>query len=247
MSLSVTVITSSIGRVQLAKCMDSVQKQTHPCHHKIFINGRKWWEDAFKSVPLNCAPSQEVIWLESETGEVGVGPGANGVHAAAAWLVGTDLICFLSDDDWYEPNHVESLVKLIEENNLDWAYSLRKLVNLEGDIIAEDNFNSLGHWPCVYDDNSYLVDNSCFMVKTPLARHYGALWMVPVIQDRAFLAGLKQAPVSYGTTGLSTVNYRCGTGTGVTDPAWYKEWNDKSKLRYPNGFPWRRENVWKLK
>jgi glycosyltransferase involved in cell wall biosynthesis len=38
----------------------------------------------------------------------------HGIVAASAYLVQEDLICWVDDDNWLEPEHVESLVEAIK-------------------------------------------------------------------------------------------------------------------------------------
>ncbi len=236
---SVTVITASIGRDTLKQTIESVAQQTVSCRHFVFLNG------ADKPNPLISLPyDAEVIRIPETTGDCGSGPGAGAIYAAAPWLTNSDYVCYLNDDDWFEPEHVATLLALAEEYRLHWAYSLRRFVNLQGDIIGEDNFDSLGHYPCLYDPADFLVDNSCFLVRTSLARKYGHEWHTPRFSDRNFLRALKGHGVPYGTTGLSTVNYRIGLSS-TTDPVKYVAYNNEAAAaKYPDGFPWRKEQTW---
>ena len=70
--------------------------------------------------------------------EENVGKGWYGhrVYAACGYLVNADVICYLDEDNWFEPNHVEKLVERIKKG-ADWAYSLRKIIDREGNYVCE--------------------------------------------------------------------------------------------------------------
>lgn len=244
---TVTVITSSIGRPELKQCVESVMAQTFPCKHMIFINGEKWHRAA-DEVLSQFTPMANIqsIKLKEETGDCGVGPGAGDVFAAAPWLTTSDFVFFLNDDDFYETNHVESILTLMVNNNLDWAYSLRRFVDKDGKPFCEDDFDSLGFWPCVYSDTQFLVDNSCYAMRRSVAKQFGPCWLTPAVGDRAILRAMKQAGLSSGCTGLTTVNYRVGGSAPPPDADYYKINTERIREKHPEGFPWRKPTVFRM-
>lgn len=240
---TITVVTSSIGRPELRACIESVQKQDYPLKvkHMVFVNGPPWHEKAKET--LKDFPEVEAFYLREETGDVGIGPGCGNVFAAGPWLTNSDLIFYLNDDDFYEPDHVSSMVKIMWENNLSWAYSLRRFVDKDGKPFCEDDFDSLGFWSCVYSDSQFLVDNSCYAMRKDVAKRFGHCWSVPAVGDRAVLRALKQAGLRAGCTGMSTVNYRVGGSAPPPDSDYYKINTEAIKARYPEEFPWRKKTV----
>lgn len=244
--MTVSVITSSIGRKELAQTIESVKAQGFPCRHYIFVNGHKYHDNARKV--LSQYSDVHGIYLPEETGDYGTGPSMADVFAAAPFLTKSEWIFFLNDDDFYDPNHMESLFALINRHKLKWAYSLRKFVDVDGQFICHDDWNSLGHWPCVYqdprNDDAYLVDNSCYVVHRSLATKLAIVWTaLPVISDRCFLLALKETKAPYGCTGLSTVNYRVGTGTAGGSRLDYIKCAEITKQNFPKGYPWRAQSV----
>jgi len=238
MNPTVTVITSSIGRPELRRCVESVQYQTMKCRHYVYVNGLKWHIPAHEV--LRDFPLVHGMFLPEETGNSGMGPSCASVFAAAPYLTESDYVFYLNDDDFYEEDHVESLVSLMEKENLSWAYSLRRFVDRHGTPVCEDDWDSLGHWPNVFGDGSFLVDNSCYALRTSVARKHSAAWMKrPYIADRIFLQELKSSNLSYGCSGKSTVNYRLGTGTAQSPEALYIECARRARQKFPEGFPWR--------
>ena len=48
---------------------------------------------------------------------IGKGWYGHRVYAACSFLVNADVICYLDEDNWFEPDHVEKMVKKLEEDN----------------------------------------------------------------------------------------------------------------------------------
>lgn len=231
MSLSVAVVTSTQGRSTITKAIQSVKDQTRKATHYVFIHGAEYSD---KTVP-HLADDTVAVHLPRANG--GGGYGMAPVFALAPFAITEDVICYLDDDNWYEPDHIESLVEMIEKHDLGWAYSYRKIVDNEGSFICEDNCESLGMQ--LNSDNQYLVDNSCYAVRTNVARRHSHAWYVPVISDRSFQHELMRAGLSVGTTGKHSVNYRLskdGTG-GMTAEKFINnnEWMKKHRPDFKCG------------
>jgi glycosyltransferase involved in cell wall biosynthesis len=163
------------------------------------------------------------------------------VFALAPFVVDEDIIFYLDDDNWYEPDHIESLASMIEEHDLGWAYSLRKIVDNEGNWICDDNCESLGCHPNSHQQ--YLVDNSCYAVRTDVARKHSHAWYVPIVSDRNFQAELMRNRVRAGTTGRHTINYRLShDGTGGMTKEKFLGNNEWMKQNRP-GFEWTKKQI----
>jgi hypothetical protein len=133
--------------------------------------------------------------------------------------------------DWFEENHIESLVKAIGNN--DYAYSLRKLINHDGSFWDYDNFESIGH-------HGNFIDLNCYLMKKTLATKIAPLWFNTtgelMIGDRFIFHELKQNNISWAATGEYTVNYRLNPNRDLKN--FFENGNMKNKLIYPQGFPW---------
>jgi hypothetical protein len=163
------------------------------------------------------------------------------VYALAPYVIDEDIIFYLDDDNWFEPDHIESLASLIEQNDLGWAYSLRKIVDNDGNWICDDNCESLGCQPNA--SGHYLVDNSCYAVRTDVARRYGYAWYVPIVSDRNFQAELMRNRIRCGTTGKHSTNYRLShDGTGGMTPQMFMDNNNFMSSRFTD-FPWTKRQV----
>jgi len=200
MSLSVAVVTSTRGRPTITKAIQSVKDQTRKATHYVFIHGAEYSD---KTIP-HLADDTVAVHLPRANG--GGGYSMAPVFALAPFAITEDVICYLDDDNWYEPDHIESLVEMIEKHDLGWAYSYRKIVDNEGNFICEDNCESLGMQ--LNSANHYLVDNSCYVVRTDVARRHSHAWYIPVVSDRSFQFELMRVKLSVGTTGKHSVNYR---------------------------------------
>ncbi len=114
--MKVAVVTPTIASKHLKQCIDSVNKQTYKdITHYIFVDGCQYEPEARKI--LKQSPKTKMIELEENVGKGWYG---HRVYAACSFLVNADVICYLDEDNWYEPNHIEELVNVIKEGN-DWA------------------------------------------------------------------------------------------------------------------------------
>lgn len=234
--MNIAVVTSTRGRETIKQAIDSVKAQTRGARHYVFAHGKDCWD----AVSANTAGSDvDVVYLPVANG--GGGYAMAPVYAAAPYLVGEDLIFFLDDDNFYDPDHIESITSLIEQHDLGWAYSLRKIVDNEGNPICDDNCESLGCHPNSHQQ--YLVDNSCYAVKTEYARKHSHAWYVPVVSDRSFQAALMKDKIRCGTTGRHSVSYRLsadGSG-GMTKEKFLG--NNEWMAQHRPGFEWTKKQI----
>jgi len=243
MTLTAAVVTSSIGRDTLSDTIEAVQRQTYPARHTVFVNGPEFHERG--RAILERYPDVLACYLPAPGTVKGV-PGPESVYGAAPFLTTADVIFYCNDDDIYDPDHVASMMTLIERERLDWAYSLRRIVGMDLAPVAEDDCESLGYWPCFYGPDAYLVDVSSYAVRRQTAISAAPGWYVSPIGDRVFLRALKQVAHAAGCTGRSTVRYRLQPGPGHgTNREFFERGNAKMTGRYPGGFPWRRETVFR--
>jgi glycosyltransferase involved in cell wall biosynthesis len=210
---SVAVITPTTGKSSLSRAMRSVANQTFKnVHHYIVVDGPDFFEKAFES--MECAPDSDTNF------SIHVSPcntGAGGfyghrIYAAYPHLLNEDYIAFLDDDNWFEPNHIESLVTTIQKDNLAWAHSLRKVWINSENFLADDKCESIGRWPIWFtQENSakdWLVDTSSFCFRRSFLIHVCQLWHSGWGGDRRFFKIIKDNPgAKYDTTGIHTMNY----------------------------------------
>jgi len=130
------------------------------------------------------------------------------VYAAMPLMVNADYILFLDEDNWFEPNHVETMINKIKSKDLMWSYSLRRICNEAGEYICDDDCESLGRCPTFYDSALNFVDTNCYCFRreylVTVAHHFYGGWGA----DRPFYKATSTALPSFGCTGEATVNYR---------------------------------------
>ena len=222
---SVAVVTATTGRDSLKKTVESVRAQTFPCTHYVF------WDGVPVPFDIDYGWKIDSIALPYKTGGNGIMNG--GIVAASAYLVTEDLICWLDDDNTFEPNHIEELIKAKE--NKPYAYSLRKLVEPDGTFFDYDDFESLGQHSGFIDLNCYLMDRQLAVQIAPLwYRTTGEL----MVGDRFIYEALKQNNLPFGESGKYTVNYLLNAKRDLR--SWLFDGNIKSRAKYAGELPWRK-------
>lgn len=247
--MKVSVITATTGKSTLAECIASVREQTYTnIEHIVVVDGKERWEKVDSILYSLKFPipsfNEHVCVLPYPTGTNRYN--GHRIYGAFTYLSSGDYIMWLDDDNILEPNHVESLVKTVEENKLDWAYSLRKIIDEEGKFICDDDCESLGKWKSVLND--HFVDVNCFFLKRDLAVSVSPIWYRQARQpgvmevDRALTAVLMHPNnnLKFDTNGDYTVRYRVGS-TGISVQAgFFLDGNQKMLQHYNGALPWKK-------
>jgi glycosyltransferase involved in cell wall biosynthesis len=232
---SVVVITPTVGSDKLADAIASVQNQTYGnIQHLLVLDGYEYLHKA----PHSDNDKLKIIMLPYNTGANGF----NGqrIYASIPHLVNADYVFFLDEDNWYEPDHVSSLVETIEKNKLDWAYSLRKVYTPDKKFIADDNCESLGKWPIYFshDNPQYLIDTSAFAFKREFIQatchrwHSGA-WG----EDRRYFYGIANQS-KWDTNYKHTLCYRVDGNPKSVDGEFFIKGNQQQLEYYKGQYPW---------
>lgn len=247
--MKVTVITPTTGNPHLAECIESVRAQTYEnIEHIVVIDGKERWQKAEEILFASEFPNgvnEHVCVLPYPTGVNRYN--GHRVYGAATYFADGDYHIWLDDDNVLEPNHVESLVKLVQEKNLDWAFSFRKIIDKENNVLCEDNCESLGLWASVLHPQDFFVDVNCYFVKKEVAVGMSPIWYrkfrepgQPEI-DRVISGTLmsKANNLKFGCTKEYTVRYRVGN-TGLSVQHEFFERGNKTMLEKYNGkLPWK--------
>ena len=234
--MKVAVVTPTIGATTLSKCIQSVEEQTYSdLTHYVFIDGKEHENKIWHQ--LEDASKVKTIRLEENVGKGWYG---HRVYAACGFLVNADVVCYLDEDNWFEPNHVEKLVERIKKG-VDWAYSLRKIVDKEGNFVAEDNCESLGQWPIYFNKDAFHIDTSSYMVKIDIARKIGQAWYGQWGADRQFFNALKQYFPNYSCSREYSLCYRLDGNPNSVNAEFFEKGNAENEKQYPDGFPWKQQ------
>lgn len=232
--MKVAVVTPTIGTTYLSKCLESVDNQTYEnLTHYLFLDGKEYGKNFWYQ--LEGATKVKTVQLEENVGKGWYG---HRVYAACSFLVNADIICYLDEDNWIEPNHVESLVNKIKQGN-DWAYSLRKIYDKEGNYLCEDNCESLGKWSVFFDENVRHIDTSSFAVKRDVAIRIGHSWYGQWGADRQFFQNLSKYFPKYDCSNEHTLCYRLDGNPNSVKHEFFDQGNLAMSKKYNGVFPWK--------
>lgn len=246
--MKVSVITATTGGVRLADCIESVRNQTYKnIEHYVIVDGSDRWEqtsEILNAMEFPNGNNEFVIVLPHATGLNRFN--GHRIYGGFSFLTNGDYIAWLDDDNEFTPNHIESLVKITQEKQLDWAYSLRQIVDSKGEFICNDDCENLGKYKSVLND--HFVDVSCFFVRRELAVNIAPIWhrqarppngMMEV--DRALTAVLmhEQNKLKFDSNNDYTVKYRVGS-TGISvQTDFFINGNAEMLKRYAGKLPWK--------
>jgi glycosyltransferase involved in cell wall biosynthesis len=251
--VKVSVITPTTGNPFLKECIESVRNQTYKnIEHIVVVDGKSRWEQAEKvlfeaAFPRGESSSDRLLVLPYPTGT----DRYNGhrVYGGTTYFADGDYHLWLDDDNMLEPNHIESLVKLVQEKNLDWAYSLRKIIDKDGNVLCLDDCESLGIWASILHPEDYFVDVNCYFVKKQVAVGITPVWYRKFREpgqmeiDRAIASVLmhQNNKLKFDCTRDYTVRYRVGN-TGLSVQAeFFLKGNEAMLQRHNNNLPWKKE------
>jgi glycosyltransferase involved in cell wall biosynthesis len=236
--MKVAVVTPTIGAEELEECISSVQNQTYQnLTHYIFLDGQEYY-DKIHPILYEQSGKRRIKTVSLEQ-NIGKGWCGHRVYAACSFLVDADVICYLDQDNWYESDHVEKLMEKIQNGN-DWAYSLRNIVDADGNFLFQDNCESLGIWPVYTNENVFHIDTSCFAVKRDVAVRIGHTWYDEkhkMSADRTFFYHLKHYFPKFSCTRAYTLNYRLGGEQGVPKD-FFINGNEMYSVKYNGEYPW---------
>lgn len=240
MQPSIAVITPSIGLPVFEKCVQSVRDQKYGNFiHHIFVDGKDYIDPIQKIILNNPHKNIRLNILEDNIGKGWYG---HRVYAASSFLVNQDILVYLDEDNWLEPDHLSSFVELFNKDpSLQWAFSLRKIFDSEANYICDDNCESLGKWPTYHNDAVYHIDTSCYAVKKETAIAVGHSWYGQWGADRQFFSTLKQYFPKFECTKKHSLCYRLGGNEGSVQKDFFLNGNSIQKNKYGEDFPWLKE------
>lgn len=241
--MNLAVITPTIGTDYLPQAMHSVGNNAE---HWIVVDGIAYAQRVASMVQAHPYKQKFVVLPDNTSTPQAAFNGLpyggffNGyrINAALPLLINKDYIMFLDEDNWFEPNHIPSMIDALENNKWDWCYSLRRLVGTDGSFIANDNCDSLGVHPSYHEPSGSFVDMNCYLFKTSaiikIAHSMVDLEVTLRGDKRLYKEAAKHFP-HFGCTGQYTVNYR------VTRPEqldYFLRGNALMQEKYKGDFPW---------
>lgn len=247
--MKVSVITPTTGNPYLAECIASVRAQTYQnIEHIVVVDGKERWSKADEILLAAEFPNgvnEHVCILPYPTGTNRYN--GHRVYGAATYFADGDYHIWLDDDNVLEPTHIESLVKIVQEKKLDWAFSFRKIIDKDSNVICLDDCESLGLWHSILSPQDFFVDVNCYFVKKEVAVGMSPVWYRKFREpgqmeiDRAIASILmgKQNNLKYDCTRDYTVKYRVGnTGLSVQGE-FFLRGNQAMLQLHNNKLPWK--------
>lgn len=234
---TVTVITPTIGSSKVKDAVRSVKAQTYPhVKHLIVVDGPQYDESFVENFEIEeLEPLMPYAVNPENTGSNGFY--GHRVYAAYPHLVNSDYVFFLDEDNWYEPDHVASLVETIESNGLDFAYSLRKIFDQNKNFLCEDNCESLGKWPIRTSQDEFLIDTSSYAFRREFLIRCCHIWHHGWGGDRNFYNTVRKL-TKHDTNGRYSLCYRLDGNQGSVSVNFFKEGNEETKRIYKGKYPW---------
>ena len=237
----VTIITATTGSQLLQQNLSSIKDQTYKnIQHLVVVDGAQHKDKATRFIT-----NQDVIFLPYATGIEQYN--GHRIYGGCTYFARGDFITYLDEDNWADPEHIESLVNSINADKNRWAYSLRKIVDQSGKFICNDDCENLGKWKSILNDN--FVDVNCYFFPRNIALQLTPLWYrrarhpddQPEV-DRIISHTLFSNEIECETNGLYSVNYRAGNRADSVQLDFFINGNQIAYKAY-NGYPWRRNGT----
>jgi len=164
--------------------------------------------DGFRDVPRLEYPHL-VLQLPKRVADYGDTPRCIGSFYAAG--LGFDAVTYLDADNFYDPEHLQSLFETYQATQADIIISGRKIVRLDGSYMAT----------CLTSDGQNFSDTNCLML-TKRAFHIFQYWSLMAaeyhaVDDRVIWFAIKSSGYTTAFTGQHTVNYRASYPGYYTD------------------------------
>lgn len=142
---------------------------------------------------------------------------------------GFDGIAFLDADNWYEPQHLDLLVRAAINASVPVATATRTLWSEEGRALGT----------CTECDGEIHVDTNCYLIMRPAYKHLAAWGFkdrnLSISGDRIFWRALLEAGVGHVHCQTPTVNYTTNFAAHWVRRGEEPPPNSKVSVRLPDG------------
>lgn len=232
---SVVVVTPSILSSKLIDAIESVSNQTYSnLTHLIVVDG----EEHLSKMPRLGIKNLKFMTLPWNTGKTDGDFYGHRIYAGIPHFLNADYIFFLDEDNWYEPDHVASLVEVLDRGN-DFAHSLRKIYNPDKSYVADDNCEALGQWPIFFshDNPQYLADTSSFAFNRKFLEKTCHIWHSGWGGDRRYFYSVKDV-AKWDTCRKHTLCYRLDGNPKSVNADFFIKGNQEQLTHYNGELPW---------
>jgi glycosyltransferase involved in cell wall biosynthesis len=243
----VTVVTPTTGNPSVFRAIQSVADQTYkPIQHLVVIDN----PDAAAEIKVAIREyNVDVIELPYATGKDNYL--GHRIIGASIFLGKGDFFCFLDEDNWFDTNHVASLLDVIR-SGFTWTFSFRKIVDREGNFICNDDCESLGKWPSNLSPSDYLIDVNCYFLPRLVAVAASPAWFcrnrgLNILggygPDRALPNFFRSQFPKYEPSYCYTVNYSVENTPVSVKREFFLSGNQEMLEKFQGHLPWKRENT----
>ena len=230
---AVVTVTNGKRPKELEQCVASISSQTYKAKHYILCDG-DW--DSYMAIRWLYSTLKVCFW-DAPIG----GKDLEGRRwlAAAPHLINEEVTFFCNDDDWYEADHVQTIMEKINEGN-DWAYSFRKVFDKNGEFLLLDSCEALGEAYSAWNvENHHFVDWCMWGMKTECLKAIsGVLSNKGYGIDRTFYATAKQIFPKFVGTNLHTFCFRLGGNKYSVKKEFFEMGNKEILKRFNGKLPW---------
>ena len=220
MQVDASVVIITVGRDSLLRAVRSVFHQTHSGILQILIGVDAELfqpvvpliEKLIQESPVNIfiTPIHMGYSTSVRHGGVHTSHFGGSLRTALSFLAASQYVTYLDDDDWYEPNHIESLLKAIDGH--PWAFTLSNYADSNTNaILGVDTIESVGPGRGVFQEKfGGFVRPSALMLDKIKLSHLLHLWSISPFptgdgEDRLIFMQLLKY-MDYGETRIPTVN-----------------------------------------
>jgi glycosyltransferase involved in cell wall biosynthesis len=235
---SVAVITCTIGRGHLDQTLKSIEQQTHKNIQHYIVTDAAMTEAAFAELRAKHeAENRHWVYWPTKVG----GPGweCRRLWSMLAPVINEDAVCFLNDDDWYEPVHVEALLTALK-HGFDWAHSFRKIYDEQGNYLFDDICESLGEAHPVWNMQWQNFAEQCsVMMTTHCYRAIAPYFALPGFgNDRLTYQMLKRLYPRVAACAEHTMCFRLGGSPYSVSKDYFVQGNAWMRQKYGDNLPW---------
>lgn len=210
----IAVITPTVGRPELERAINSVRDQIidpgMTVKHYIVFDGPEARDRYTRKLPSSVV----VVNLPFNTGKDGYY--GHKIIGAMCSLLKETWVCFLDDDNTFEPNHLKTMVN--SAYGKDWVFSYRNMY-VDNTFFGKDTYESLGPHRVISTDPHYkfLIDTNCYLIKRLIALSAHQAWSTGWGADRVLANHLMLHFKNYACTFQYTVNYYTTRDMVITD------------------------------
>ena len=244
--MNLAIITPTIGADYLPQAMHSVGNSAE---HWIVVDGIAYAQRVASMIEAHRYKQKFVVFPDNTSTPLqpfnnkpynGFFNGYR-INACMPLVINKDYIMFLDEDNWFEPNHIPSMIDTLEKNEWDWCYSLRRIVDKDGNYIINDDCDSLGIYPSYHKGVGSFVDMNCYLFKTSILMQIAHVMIdfnAPFQGDKnLFTEAMKRFP-KFGSTNEYSVNYRI---TRPDQHDFFLRGNIQTNEKYQGEYPWKKK------